>query len=61
LTLNRLRPEDYYIFWVNKEITLYELKKYPDAMLAVDQALKLNPEFQAAIDLRNLIKERSTI
>jgi superkiller protein 3 len=58
LTLNRLKPEDYYIFWFNKGITLYEIKRYSDAMLAVDQALKLKPEFQPAIDLLNLIKER---
>ncbi|AFY73359.1 tetratricopeptide repeat protein [Synechococcus sp. PCC 7502] len=39
-----------------KSVTLYAMKRYPEARTAVNETLKLNPNFKSAIALRNQLR-----
>lgn len=41
-----------------KSVTLYAMKRYSDANIAVNKTLKLKPNFKAAIDLRDRLRTR---
>jgi tetratricopeptide (TPR) repeat protein len=41
-----------------KSVTLFALKRYPDATVAVNQTLKLNPSFKGAMTLRDRLRTR---
>lgn len=45
---NRLTPGDYYIFWFNKGTALGDLRRYDDALAALDKAIRLRSSYGPA-------------